>query len=333
MAKPSKSANATEAPTSGATEANLAAKLAGPVGLLPDQIEFVNLIVQHFGVMGELMTLDDALHTYMFEHDEFIAFVSDANVRAALKERDIPVRESSWRHLVSVDLEDKIVNSEAVGVPNGTVGDSTSSNHSSSDHNNVDVPGLDVPESNWKDKALSPLQLIAVNTMLDLIDQRSEKKKLQDLGISTVQWQTWLKDKTFSSYLHQRAEAMLGDHQHEAQLALLDKIRMGDINAIKYYNEMTGKYVQQTASGSGTTQLTDFKQLLIRILEVIDDEVDDPDTAIRIAERFKGLISMQHMANTLIPEPDVASIAQPEIAQARPLSPRLLALMEKGAGS
>lgn len=347
MPNPSKSANATEAPTSGATEANLQAKISGG-GLSADQLDFVNLIEQHYGVTGHVMTLAEALREYFFEHNEFVSLLSNDLVRAALAEREVMVKPSAWSNLVLVepsvlvDPETTIVKSDGVGhednddsVDRTGVGASDYCSHcgaptadrSSSNGNPSDGPNNHAGE--WREKALTPLQLIAVNMMLDLIDQRSEKKKLQDIGVSTAQWQMWLKDPTFAKYLHQRAEAMLGDHQHEAQLALLDKIRMGDINAIKYYNEMTGKYKPETASSPSTNMVTDFKQLLIRILEVINDEVNDPTVAFKIAERFKSLISMQFMANQLTDQ----AIVQPEVAPARELSPRLIDLMEHGAGS
>jgi hypothetical protein len=288
-------------------------------------------MVQYYAVNGSLMSLGDAVGAYHFSEDEFIEFVRNDLVRSAIEERGVIIR--GWKHLLSVDYDTTVVNSEAVGESNKEVSHVTDDSDYSGDHRVLsgDSSGPSVEET-WQEKTLSPLQLIAVNTMLDLIDQRSEKKKLQDLAISSVTWQTWLKDPVFSKYLHERAEAMLGDHQHEAQLALLDKIRMGDINAIKYYNEMTGRYVPQTNTGTGTTQLTDFKQLLIRILEVINDEVEDSEVAFRIADRFRGLIGIQAMANQMLPStPD--TIEMPEIAKARELSPRLKELIEKGAGS
>jgi putative insertion element HTH domain-containing protein len=308
--KPSKSANATEAPTSGVTEAALQAKLQGPVGLGQDGVDFVNLMAQYFAVHGDLMPLNVAVDDYGFTFDEFVELIRNPMVQAALKEREVPLRDSILRGYEVVDQDLTLTNPEAVGAANNV------------------IPEVSAPAPNWKEKTLSPIQLIAVNTMLDLVDTRSEKKKLQDLGISTQQWQMWLRDPTFSNYLHTRAENLLGDHSHEAHLALIDKIRMGDINAIKYYNEMTGKYVAQTSSGTGTTQLTDFKQLLIRILEIINDEVDDQRVAFNIAERFKALINAQHMADQLTEQ----QIVKPEIAPARELSPRLQSFVDKGAG-
>lgn len=304
----SKSANATEAPTSGATAENLEKRLTNAT-LTAEEMDFVQLVDQVYSIEGRVLTIEDAINLYQFDHNEYVKLIRSDLVRAALDERGITVRASVYANLELVDEPDTVVIPEAVGA------DAT--NHET----------LNQPE--WREKALSPLQLIAVNTMLDLIDQRSEKKKLQDLGVSTSQWQRWLKDTTFNSYLRERAEAMLGDHRHDANLALLDKIRMGDLKAIEYYNEMMGIYVRQTQSNTGSTSLTDFKQMLIRIMEIITDEVHDPQVAEAISERLRALITMNGIANQLV-EPEV--IVQPQIAKARELTPQLQELMEHGAG-
>lgn len=69
--------------------------------------------------------------------------------------------------------------------------------------------------NDWRDKTLTPLQLAVANTMLDLIDTRSQKKKLQDLGVSTAVYSNWLKDPNFNNYLRTRAENLMGDASHE----------------------------------------------------------------------------------------------------------------------
>lgn len=310
------SSNSTEAPTSGVTEAALAKQTSGK-GLSQTQMEFVTLQCQFFGINGRLMNIEEAVAEYWFEEAEFTKLITNKKVLAAIEERGATAR--SVKHLSVEPLTDET--GEVDASDPGAVGDNVKS-------------ALEQQHS-WKDSVLTPLQLIVANAMLDLVDTRSQKKKLQDLGVSTSKYNMWLKDPVFQGYLRDRAEAMLGENQHEAHLALLDKVRMGDMKAISYYNELTGRYTQSTQAQTGTNVVLDFKNLMIRVLEIINDEVDGP-TAIIISERLKGLIGATSTAGALIQASatlDSEPIAVPHIAEVRQLTPRLQQLMDEGEGN
>lgn len=135
----------------------------------------------------------------------------------------------------------------------------------------MDSRGISVRSLDDADNGvLTEEQLAAANTMLDLRDNRSQKKKLADLGIPTQKWEAWLRDAAFQAYLRQRAENLLGDNIHESHLALVDRVRSGDINAIKYYNEITGRYTPRSDSS------IDVNIVLLRVLETIQKHVKDP---------------------------------------------------------
>lgn len=177
-------------------------------------------------------------------------------------------------------------------------------------------------DDDWRDNVLTPLQLRVANSMLDLNDQRSNKKKLQDLGVSTSRYQNWLRDPVFNAYLRKVSESMLGSYEHEAHLALIDKVRMGDTNALKLYYEITGRYVP--GGKTNDAQALDFQHLLTNILEIISDEIEDPQVGARIADKFRTLIGARNLASDL-----TATIIQPEIQGMRELSPRLQELMDE----
>lgn len=130
---------------------------------------------------------------------------------------------------------------------------------------------------------LTPLQLLVANTMLDLSDNRSEKNKLKDLGIPSSKWQAWLRDPAFQNYLRTRAEAVLGDNLHESHLALVDRVKAGDVHAIKYFNELTGRYVPNA------TDKVDVNAILMRVLEIIQKHVTDSGVASLIADDLLAL--------------------------------------------
>lgn len=133
----------------------------------------------------------------------------------------------------------------------------------------VNLRGLD-PDGDRTGRALTEEQLVAANVMLDLTDNRSRKKKLMDLSISTTKWEGWLRDPAFQHYIRTRSENLLGDNIHESHLALIDRVKSGDINAIKYFNEITGRYVPNASDKA------DVNAVLMMVLEVIQRHVKDP---------------------------------------------------------
>jgi hypothetical protein len=175
---------------------------------------------------------------------------------------------------------------------------------------------------------LTPLQLIVANSMMDLIDTRPPKKKLQDAGVSPYQYQSWLKDPAFKNYMVERSEGLLGDVQHEAMLALVDKVMSGDMKAIEYYHEITGRYIKQTTANTGTNSTHDLQQMIVRIIEIIVDEVDDVNVAARISDRLKGLVMGNQVAGVLAVDAPVV----PEIAPPREMTPEIQAAIAKGTG-
>lgn len=131
-----------------------------------------------------------------------------------------------------------------------------------------------------KMNALTEEQLTVANVLLDMDDNRSRKKKLQDLGVSSAQLQSWYRDPAFQSYLRTRTEGALGEQGYiEADMALLDALRKGDLTAVRYFNEFTGRY----RPGQGNDNV-DVKQLLQLFVEVVQKHVESPDTQIAIAQ-------------------------------------------------
>lgn len=173
--------------------------------------------------------------------------------------------------------------------------------------------GIDVARyelSGWGAKALTPEQLIVADTLLDLVDQRSNKKKLQDLGVSSKTYQAWLKDPVFQDYMRTRSQNLIGENQHEVDLALLDKVMAGDMKAIAYMNEFTGRFVQQR--GPQGTTAADVQRIIISIIEIVDEEVLDSEIKMRIGNRLKGLIQNNNTAAELAGmPPPIPIMAEP----------------------
>jgi len=157
----------------------------------------------------------------------------------------------------------------------------------------VGIEDLDDPKlTDW---ALSEKQFAAANIMLDLLDNRARKRKLSDLNISTQEWAAWERDPNFQNYIRQRSEVMLKDNLHEAHAALLDRVRMGDINAVKLFYELTGRYIP-AASRAGTI---DPMELLGKVIQVLQIHIKDNELLATIGEELIGLTAVSAFAHEI----------------------------------
>lgn len=140
--------------------------------------------------------------------------------------------------------------------------------------------GIDLTRSNG---ILSAEQLACANTLLDFADTRSDKKKLQDLGIASQTYQGWLKDPGFSHYMMQRTEALFGDLMPDAHRALADNVRRGDLGSIKLFYEMTGRWSSKTVGE------LNVEFLMMKILETLQRHISDPATLTAISDELLNL--------------------------------------------
>ncbi len=194
----------------------------------------------------------------------------------------------------------------------------------------------------WQHKSLSALQLLTANQLLDLQDTRSHRKKLQELGVHTRTYNAWLRDPVFSSYLRDRAEAMLGDRQHDVHLALIDQATSGNIKAIEYFNELVGRYIKQPERVlTQSANNFDATAFIVRVIEVLTDEISDPQEAQRIAERLREIASQQSIAQGLAPVGTITAtgavvneygIEVPQTVAVRELEGNLKTMTDAGAG-
>lgn len=131
---------------------------------------------------------------------------------------------------------------------------------------------------------LTEIQLAAANTLFDFNDRRSDTKKLADLGVSAATYAGWKRLPVFADYLQQRAENLFGDSHDEAVRSLIYNVRKGDMNGIKLYFEMTGRWSSKTAGE------VNIEFLLIKIIEVLQIELSDqPERLTAIANKLQGL--------------------------------------------
>lgn len=193
----------------------------------------------------------------------------------------------------------------------------------------IDLSKIKAPVE--KHAKLSPVQLIAANRLMDLTDNRSDKKKLQDIGVTTLQYTAWQSDPEFAHYMRERAENLLGASQHDILLALMDSVKARNPASIKLALELTGRFQSQTSSSQGGNSNHDLNTMVMRIVEIIIDEVDDPQLSVRIADRIQGLVTAGQVAGVLAPQVK-GEVVTPELATPRVITDQVQSMMDQGVG-
>lgn len=131
--------------------------------------------------------------------------------------------------------------------------------------------------------SLTSRQMAAASLMLNVVDRRSDEKKLRDLGISTEEWSTWMQNKNFAKYMQDRSEALVANSLHEAHMGLMRGVRQGNTSAISLYYKLTGRYDPDQENQ------INVRLLIGKILEAIQRHVRDPEVLNRLAVEMSQL--------------------------------------------
>lgn len=147
---------------------------------------------------------------------------------------------------------------------------------------------------------LTPRQMAAASVMMNLVDRRSNEKKLRDLGISTEEWTNWTQDAKFAEYLRERSEVLIANSVHEAHVGLLRGVQQGNTASIKLYYELTGRYNPQEE------QTVNIRLVIGRVLEAIQKHVRDPEKLNALAVEMSQIAIEAGTPNNLGGIPPVA---------------------------
>ena len=79
----------------------------------------------------------------------------------------------------------------------------------------------------------------------------------EELGISrNTYYSDWLKDKNFTAYVNELVERYTDSELASVWRVLIDKCLEGNVNAIKLFFELKGKYKQQVQLDGGVVFIT-----------------------------------------------------------------------------
>jgi hypothetical protein len=207
-----------------------------------------------------------------------------------LERRIVATIEESWMSRASIPSPAQI--SEMFGIP-----EKRASQILVSDEITGVLKSRGIPTTSAT--GLNPEQVTAINTVVNPMDTRSRRKKLQEMDISPAEWAGWMKQPKFKEYYALQSKVLLEEAIPEARLALVDNVFRGDLGSIKYLNEMTGEY-------RGDAAQVDLPALTQRIIEILQVHIKDPELLLAISQDLLGLASPATVRGEVIEPTPVA---------------------------
>lgn len=156
------------------------------------------------------------------------------------------------------------------------------------------ISGRGVPwvEGGTYNQGLTAEQQLALSVILNPTDRRTLENKLKAIKVPYARYRAWLKQPLFARAVQNISEDMLQDHIGDVHVALTNKATNGDINAIKLYYEVTGRF------DPAQKQVQELKGMVTILLEILTTHIKDPvvlqaiagDMQKKLGETIKGEI-------------------------------------------
>lgn len=140
---------------------------------------------------------------------------------------------------------------------------------------------------------LTDKQVAAVSLVTNFSDTRPTAAKLAAIGVTPEEYNGWLSNPTFKNELTVRADDILDNVYPEAQAALAKKVKSGDINALKFYYEITGR--------AQSPETVNMKLTMVRLIEAVQKHVKDPKVLEAIANEINAVAPVAENAPAALP--------------------------------
>jgi hypothetical protein len=133
---------------------------------------------------------------------------------------------------------------------------------------------------------ITPEMLAAVALVFDFNDFRPLGTKLKQLGITTRQWNGWLRsNKTFGNLVKRRSDEAFSELLPTAHSGLAASLQRGDSSTLRLYYEIMG-YSRPATDPQALKLINALVELLV---EVVTKNVKDPEERKIIAGELEKL--------------------------------------------
>lgn len=150
---------------------------------------------------------------------------------------------------------------------------------------------------------------VAAAIVMGTPDGRTTTQKLDELGILAETYFAWLADPQFKNMVDNVTQRNLGNIREVAIAELMTKIAKGDWQAVRYYLDVTGEFVNSDTPQS--------EQLLKMLIEIIQRHVKDPAIITAIAQDIKLASGNRTLEVNTPPALDGHVVEDPELERAK----------------
>ncbi len=133
-----------------------------------------------------------------------------------------------------------------------------------------------IPYLQHTQSELTATQIAVANVMMNFADERSNREKLDSLGVNSSQYKAWLQDPQFKNLIDSLADQNVRNLRPVAITEFSKLVHEGNWNAVKFYLETTGAFEDGRAPQA--------EQQVMLLIEIIQKHVKDPDTMMAIAQ-------------------------------------------------
>jgi len=141
-------------------------------------------------------------------------------------------------------------------------------------------------------RGLDAKQHMAIAIICQPMGRKGLMTRLKEAGITQRQYNTWMKNPIFASIVKRATEDIIENAQPLAHEALIKALEKGDMKAVEYFNQMSGRY-----NPSREAQL-DIQSVLVQVIEIIQRNVKDPVALQNIAAEMQLMAAGQKLSIT-----------------------------------
>ena len=129
-----------------------------------------------------------------------------------------------------------------------------------------------------------PMFVLACNAICDTFDKRTLAAKLKGIEMSTAKWKAYLKKPRYREYFEKRWKESFQDVELSAEMSLARNVEAGDLQSVKYYYELTGKYRPNDIT------IMNLGVIIGRLMEILAARLA-PDVLSEIADEMDKVIN------------------------------------------
>lgn len=133
---------------------------------------------------------------------------------------------------------------------------------------------------------LTPEQVAFITLMLDISDKRSIKDKLASLGLPASKYTGWKRQAHFMEAYREASERLYADSLPEVHRSVIQEAVNGSYPHQKLMLAISGRWDEKKQA-----EQMNVKYVLMKVLEIIQIHVSDPETLQAIAGEFETILN------------------------------------------